>query len=517
MNRIITIVGGGAVGVSVLYQLIKKKASELNTSGFEINLFEKDLIIGPGLAYSMDDATNLLNRPANTMSAVHGDQKSFINWLNSMGKAACPGISSDIYQNQFLPRKTFGMYLKMLFDKALMLAKVKNIKVNVIHSEVINVKKKQNLYSVEALNGQVYLTQALILATGHTNSNIYEDLRRSEHYLDSPYPTSRVATLVPSAASVAILGSRLSAIDAAIALNSHGHKGKIAFVSRYGYLPSIRVPGILDYKLKIFTTNTLNAYQSISLKQIINLIVDEVSIAIGRKVRINEWFYRTNDFYQFFKDELSCVNFPDKIIWQSVMISINKVIELAWYKLNDRDKEIFIKRYKSRWMAYRVGIPAQNALIINSLIENNKLVCIKGLKKVSYDDAIKKFSIHIGNKSKKVNFDYVINATGSCSDIKNNRSLLLKNMRKNGLIKPHNFGGIEVDFQTSRVKDENDFIQKNLYAIGQLTEGAYFFTSVLELNIAHADIITDSIINNFNCKLTNNENLNFNYNERVSC
>jgi len=70
-KSIISIIGAGAVGVSALYHLVKKNIDKYAISDLEINIFEKDFQIGRGLAYCQNNDINLLNRPADTMSATY--------------------------------------------------------------------------------------------------------------------------------------------------------------------------------------------------------------------------------------------------------------------------------------------------------------------------------------------------------------------------------------------------------------------------------------------------------------
>lgn len=388
------------------------------------------------------------------------------------------------------------MYLEHLFDTALVLARKNNIKVNVIHDEVMNIIRK-NIYCLEGKSGNAYLSHSVVLALGHTQSNNYDYLATSKKYLASPYQLTNIFHQIPNDASIAIIGSRLSAIDTAIALDECGHRGKMAFISRNGYLPSVRPNGVCDYKLKIITAkriNEISRLKQLKLSDVVNMIAEEVSLAAGANKKISEWFDRPHDAELYLENEISKLNCQDTIIWQSIMIAINHVIELIWHKFSERDKKIFIKRYRSRWMAYRVGIPYQNAIKILSQLKEGRLLSIQGLKCIQFDPVIEKFVVQ---SSSQKTFDYVINATGFCSSINQTKSTLIMNMKKNGLLKSNQFGGMDVEFITSRIKDANGAIQEDLYAIGNLTEGTYFFTSVLELNIKHANTVSSLILDDF--------------------
>lgn len=524
-KKIISIIGGGAVGVSILYQLIKKNIDTYYISGLEINIFEKNLSIGRGLAYGHDSEINLLNRPIETMSAVHGNQNDFIDWLsnNNHWKKSYPNIHIDKNKGNFLPRSLFGMYLESLFADSLEIAKNNGIKINIIYDEVINLQKNKNKFFVVTKNGNSYLSHSVVLALGQTNSRHYDHLKLTNKYFESPYPTTLVRNEIPKNASIAIIGSRLSAIDSAIALCESGHQGEITFISRNGYLPSVRPHGIFNYKLKILTAKNIDELShfgatNIKLKQIVKLLEKEFYLATGKSQSIKEWFSRPKDPILYLKNELFNLDCHDSIIWQSIMIAMNNVIELIWHKLSNQDKKIFIKRYRSRWMAYRVGIPLQNAKKILSLMESGKITSVNSLNSISYNKNIEKFVIQFNSNSTNKIFEYAINATGSCSEIKNSQSSLLLNMMKNGFLQPSQFGGMNVDFSSSKIIDRNGVADDNLYAIGTLTEGTYFFTSVLELNINHANTISDYILDYIKSTLYKSDNLStLKYSEGKLC
>jgi uncharacterized NAD(P)/FAD-binding protein YdhS len=233
------------------------------------------------------------------------------------------------------------------------------------------------------------------------------------------------------------------------------------------------------------------------------MIIEEVSLATGATKIISEWFNRPRNSELYLQSEVSKMNCQDAIIWQSVVIAINHVIELIWHKMSERDKQIFIKRYRSRWMAYRVGIPYQNALQILALMKEGRLSSIEGLKSIQFNQEIDKFIVKLSPRSSIKTFDYTINATGFCSNINQTKSTLISNMKNNSLLRANQFGGIDVDFETSRIKDKKGDVQQDLYAVGNLTEGVYFFTSVLELNVRHANTISSLILDRCKCHLVN--------------
>ena len=79
---------------------------------------------------------------------------------------------------------------------------------------------------------------------GNLPSTSFAHLHNQPGFFRNPYPTSTMVRNIPITASVCILGTGLSAIDAVLSLVEAGHQGKIIMASRNGRLPSVR--GILN-------------------------------------------------------------------------------------------------------------------------------------------------------------------------------------------------------------------------------------------------------------------------------
>jgi uncharacterized NAD(P)/FAD-binding protein YdhS len=80
------------------------------------------------------------------------------------------------------------------------------------------------------------------------------------------------------------------------------------------------------------------------------------------------------------------------------------------------------------------------------------------------------------NNLNQLQAKYFINATGQGQDIEKSNSKLLENLIKRGLIKPHPFGGIDVDFTSLQVRGESNV---PLFVVGDCTRGACMATADL--------------------------------------
>src|SRR5579885_63462 len=499
MKKIITIVGCGAVGAAQLHHLVQQLIHDNIAEHFEILVFEKTSSLAHGVAYALDDHVNLLNRNAETMSLIYHKYDDFMDWLTKNKKkwhVAFPGITISKGKEAFLPRALFGMYCADTIQNAIIYARNHKLKVSIIFDEVMSIDKHNNNYQIGTRNGWKLHSDIVILTLGNLPAQKFGCHLSSEKFYHSPYPTQNLVN-ISSSASVGILGSRLSAIDAAIALHHRGHKGNMAFISRSGWLPAVRSP-YRSHELKILTSRAIQEYVSaknrdLGLRQIIKLLTKGVNLLCNEKTLISDWLSKPREPKSHFENEFKTYKSMKKIAWQSVLIAFNQVIEQAWNELSDRDKDLFDCEYKSWFMANRVSIPFKNARKIYNLFVSRQLSMIKDFKSIS----IKSDKFIVQNNSSAFEFDYVIDATGYSDDLNCIQSLLITNMLGKGLIKPHKFGGMDVDFDTSRVIRSDGIPERNLYAIGNLTSGTYFFTSVLELNVKHTYKVAKQIATDF--------------------
>ncbi len=98
------IIGGGASGVLLTYQLLQKPEP-----GFRVTLIEQRPEIGRGPAYYTSNPEHVLNVRAANMSALPDDPEHFWRWLSSRAEGPlCP----DPYC--FVPRRAYGDYLASL-------------------------------------------------------------------------------------------------------------------------------------------------------------------------------------------------------------------------------------------------------------------------------------------------------------------------------------------------------------------------------------------------------------------
>jgi uncharacterized NAD(P)/FAD-binding protein YdhS len=85
--------------------------------------------------------------------------------------------------------------------------------------------------------------------------------------------------------------------------------------------------------------------------------------------------------------------------------------------------------------------------------------------------------------------DYLIDASGTPADVREIDSPLLANLLRNGIVARCEFGGIECEPATHRVRP-----LLNVYVIGQLTRGRIFYVSAVERLAVHASVIAADVM-----------------------
>ncbi|MCP1845562.1 putative NAD(P)/FAD-binding protein YdhS [Bradyrhizobium sp. USDA 4524] len=211
------IIGGGASGVLLAYQLLQNR--EL---GFRVTLIERRLAIGRGPAYHTSNPEHVLNVRAANMSALPEDPEHFWRWLSNRREGPqCP----DPYC--FVPRRTYGDYLASLvtpFTSSEGGAR----RLTIVHGQCVDVVEGTAGVTVTLDSSSSHTGDVAVLATGNESP-----VARFPCDAD---PWAAPSTSVDGDATVLILGTGLTMVDYLLSLLRGGHRGQIVAMSRRGLL-----------------------------------------------------------------------------------------------------------------------------------------------------------------------------------------------------------------------------------------------------------------------------------------
>jgi uncharacterized NAD(P)/FAD-binding protein YdhS len=486
----VAVVGGGSVGVSYFYQLVDEVVRNRIAEHLEIKFFEPQSVVGPGFAYQPDFDTNLLNTRADSMSAVATDKQHFRRWLSDNAsdlKTDYPNLrfSSD----EFLPRSLFGRYLKDLFQDAVSKTKQHGIDFSLVNESVIDIIQLAGEKVCVDTGKSGYIADRVVLCLGNPPSTKYHHLQSYDGFVNNPYPTARMLSNIPERASVCVLGTGLSAIDAVLSLVEAGHKGRIVMASRAGRLPSVRGVHNTTRTLRLLSRDRLQEIaaqrDNISLAQIYAMLCAEVEAATGTPCNVAEILNANTGTFDYLSTEIQRSDDSERI-WQSVIYATNNVIDLIWNLLSVEDKRLFQASFGSQWSSYRVSFPLKNARKLHELLRKDRILVLGGVKSCRFNEASGTFETCVRDSDRGFNTtiesQYLINATGFSTDVQNAEHPLIQNLLRRGLAVPDEFGGFSLEFASGTLKVPHRSVRSPIAVLGSLAAGTYFWTNAMDVN-----------------------------------
>jgi len=237
--RTVAIIGGGMAGTLAAIRLIRRAQTPLL-----IRIFDPNPELGRGLAYATPDFNHRLNGPAKAFSLRPDDAAHFANWLQL--RADRGGWNEfDDKSLAFAPRWLFGDYIRDELWLALRDA-APGVELEHILAKVSDIEQAPLGVHVTVDNGhavRTYLAHYVVLAPGVFKAQpgfaVSQALQNDGRYLPDPWSPDALDRL-KDAADVLLIGSSLTMIDAVVALEARGYRGKYHVVSRRGLIPVAR-------------------------------------------------------------------------------------------------------------------------------------------------------------------------------------------------------------------------------------------------------------------------------------
>lgn len=490
MKSAFAIVGCGATAVAFLQRHLDRVAAGSAPAGV-IYLFEKRQDFGPGAAYEADLQSNILNTKTAFITPFPDQPGHFQRWLEehpAAWRSAFPTFQPAA--ESFAPRALFGVYLQHQIRKIVLRGASLGCQIVLMHAEVCAIDPIDGTETVRTRCGLSIATQKVLLFCGPLGKKI-DPARHDARVLSTPYPVSRLLNVIEPDERVAVIGARLSAIDTVIALIEGGHRGPIRMHSRSGYFPVVR--GTQErVELKHLTREGVRALVAqngpLQISDLVALFRKELAAHDpASTTAVIPMPAPPPDVIRFIEDELNVSRAPR--IWQAILYATNGVIEHVWQALDASAQARFMSEYFSFFMAYRVSIPSENARKILSYLRNGQLEFVAGAFASPQADSQ---GLTLQGAGWAHVYDRLIHATGFPRDAQLLDSALLAALIKSGTATAHAMGGICVDPDSYRLQGRAAGTRQ-IYAVGELTVGQFFFTSALEINGRHAFRCADAM------------------------
>lgn len=476
---IISIVGGGATGITMLRHLAELASTNQCRNLATVRLFDKSGFDG-GMAYRTASDHHLLNMKASRMSILVGDDRDFLRWTERLG------LQCDA--NDHLPRKLYRDYLDDVRMAAVERCRRAGIAVHMEHAEVIRARFTSDhdlLLTTDRC--ATFRSSVVILCTGHNAPQDHYGLSKSPNYFRDPY--TKFTFPDRDGITVGILGSGLSAIDAATELASTHRAVKMTCLSRSGLFPTVQPitsPDISDdfrAALHRYVQERDQVEADAFASKIAELLQEIAGISCDLSCRTIAGGALA-DLERNIADARTCE--PNV---HSYLASIANVVCDAWSRMPADEKTRFMNEYNSGWLRNRSAMPLTNAIKIRDHMRSGRLSTAARLLDVAIIGS--RFRATLGGGEHR-EFDHVIDATGPSYLL--NTSRLYLDMQRQGMIALDALGGIACGYADGRVLDSHGRPHSNIYAVGGPTKGTHFFAGAVDINMHRAESVISSIL-----------------------
>ncbi|HBH7052776.1 TPA: FAD/NAD(P)-binding protein [Morganella morganii] len=222
----IAIIGGGVGGISALAQLTEKNIKT------NFTIYEKAEI-----AYSSSMLSKYSSHICNTSSLANSlynkKPDDFSEYLILNKK-----VTDD---NTFVPREIFIDYVYDTFEQSVKKATKAGSHIRIVNKKAasLTVEGKNSCYIFDE-DGEKEHYHFVFVSTGPGLEDIAQYIQPAGKTVVANTEPDKLSAFIPDKKSIAILGSKLSAIDAALFIAEESPDTKITMYSSSGELPSVR-------------------------------------------------------------------------------------------------------------------------------------------------------------------------------------------------------------------------------------------------------------------------------------
>lgn len=414
----VAIVGAGFSGTMLALNLLEQ-------ADVEVLLIERDRHrMGAGVAYSSSESAHLLNVRAGNMSAFADRPDHFCDWL------ATRGLGCDA---AFVTRATYGRYLREALAEAL---ERHGRRLKLVEDEVLDIEERGGRVTLGLVNGGLIEADRAVLAIGnlppHDPPAVAKAHLPAHRYIGDPWATPFEGGL-DADASVLIIGTGLTAVDAILRLVAHGHAGPITALSRRGLRPHRHVDGLPRPKPVL-------AKPAPELSELVGWARGEA---------------RRHD-------------------WRLVVDSIRPITQMMWAAADARKRERFLRHLRPFWDVHRHRLAPEVADRIDALVASGQLSFRAGkiAKVTAGRDALAvEWRPRGGDRTERLDVARMINCTGPQGDLLRSSDPLVKRMLGARRIRPDALRlGLDID-RDGHVIDAHGRASEHMLAIGPMTRG----------------------------------------------
>lgn len=419
----VLIVGAGFSGTLLAINLMRHH-------GPRVTLVERrEGQIARGVAYSAADDSHLLNVRAGNMSALPDDPGHFVRWLEANGEG---GATS------FVRRTAYGRYLNALLAETRATA---GDRLRVVTGDVVAIDSGPTGVAARFADGGDARFDRAVLALGnlppHAPPGVDPDALPRNLYCDDPWAAD-IAEGLTDADTVLLLGTGLTAIDAALLLDRRGFRGQIIAMSRRGLRPRAHIVG---------------------------------------QPPVTPWHEKPAQKLSDLSRRVRAAAATPGSDWRCAVDALRPVTQLLWSGADVATRRRFLRHLRPFWDVHRHRLAPEIAARIDQLVADGRLIFRAGRLRSATPEGN---GLEIdwqprgadGLRTERVR--RMVNCTGPQGDLLRSREPLLRQLFDKGCIRPDAAHlGIDIAADTC-VLAADGTPNPRLHAIGPMTRGAYW-------------------------------------------
>lgn len=418
------VVGGGAGGCLVAIRLLM----DPRRSG-PVTVVEPDGQLGRGAAYSTTRPEHLLNVVASRMSALPEQPDHFLRFLADGDEGRMPDLADG-----FAARRDYARYLQSTLEALPDRGALVHLR-----DRVVDIQRDTEGFSLRLASGGRLSAREVVLALGNAPRPLPEYLRHPGMRLVDAWHYEGTAQ-IEADASVCIIGSGLSMVDAALSLEANGHRGPIHVLSRHGLMP-----------LPHAATGPQHGH---AVDDLLPLGVRERWRVLRRRVQA-----------------AAASGEP----WQWSFDRLRHHGQALWRSLDDTQRRRFLRHAVRYWDIHRHRIAPQVAATLDALRARGQLRIVAGrlqsIAPAPEGGSHLHFALRHSSRCDSLQADWIVNATGVETRIDLRPGELVPALRERGLVLPGPQGlGVASD-DDGRVFDAHGLADPGLYVLGALRIG----------------------------------------------
>jgi uncharacterized NAD(P)/FAD-binding protein YdhS len=410
----VAIVGAGFSGTLLAINLLRL--------GRRVVLVERNhRHLAHGLAFGTRRPEHLLNVRAANMSAFPDDLDHFLRWA---------GFDTTDGANRFVPRATYGRYLRELLVDALASAPDR---ISVKQQEAVALDQQTGVTTLHLDSGELVPAAEIVLALGNAPPQLFgpfAGLPPSLHYTDPWHPDATDG--LAGNEHVLLLGTGLTAIDVAMSLDRAGFAGRITALSRRGL------------------RNRSHAAAGPRTTPV--PLPSARGAQLLRRIRAR----------------------AREVDWRQAIDELRPHTQRLWREHDPAAQARLLRHARPWWDIHRHRLAPEVAERVTAMVGEGRLDFVAG-KVLSAHPAGERAHVTFRPRgqdlSREVVVDRIIACTGPSADVGTSGSRLIQSLLASGRIRPdaHRLG-IDVD-RTARVRNHAGLPQENLFAVGPPTRG----------------------------------------------